>query len=187
MRLIGLGHRSGMGKDTYAKFLQTVVKMHDSKIKVKVVSFAAILKQHFHELYGWAGVKAPIHYENNRDDRKIIIPALGVNVVEGWVKYGEAIRVQFPDCFARYAVNTFVGSEVVIITDVRNKIELDVIWESGGSYTKVDNPRIAHWHEGIDDNLEGVDPDRLVLNDAGLDELFAKAEAQIKELFNWTA
>jgi hypothetical protein len=174
-----------MGKDTFAKFLQTAVKMHDSKIKVKTVSFAGILKQHFFELYGWAGVKAPIHYENNREDRKIIIPALGINVVEAWVKYGETVRAAFPRAWADYATQTFAGSDLVIITDVRHLNEVGVVRECGGEYTKIDNPRVAHWNEGIDNNLEGLPPDRLVLNDAGLDELFAKAEALGRELFNW--
>ncbi len=183
MKVIGIGHRSGMGKDTFAKYLATALKEIDSKTKVKIVSFAGILKDHFYELYKWTGIKPPIYYEENRAARDIIIPHFGKTIVDCWVLFGEAVRLRFPDAFAEYAVHTFTGTDVVIIPDTRHFNELDAIHGVGGSYYKVHNPRVAYRvGPSIDHIIEDVVPDVLITNDSTLQALYAHAQFAAQEL-----
>lgn len=173
MKIIGFGHRSGVGKDTAAGFLDQSLRELDSNFRVKRIGFAAKLKEVTYDLFKFSGIKEPIHYENHREDREKIIPALGCTIVDLWVDVGEKMREIYGPVWIQ---NTLHQEEIdfLIITDIRHPNEAEAITELGGSLYRVINPTVPH-REGksIDDYLadyEGWTAD--ILNDGTLKKLF---------------
>ena len=63
MKIIGLGHYSRVGKDTFANYLVESLAEYQPSLKVLKRSFAWKLKQVTHELFSWAGLREPEFYE----------------------------------------------------------------------------------------------------------------------------
>src|ERR1035437_2708896 len=94
MRIIGLGHYSRTGKDSFANYFL----LHTpGAIKIP---FAWKLKSITHDLYSWAGLREPEYYETPEGAlaRDIVLPDLGLTPVQVWVKFGTpAVREQVYD------------------------------------------------------------------------------------------
>jgi hypothetical protein len=187
-RIIGLGHRSRMGKDTVATLLHAALKLDHGKLKVKTVSFASKIKSICHELYGWAGVKDEQHYENYPEDRATIIPYFGHDVVTLWIKFGTpAIREQVhQNTWVDYIINTNHKCDVLIVKDVRFYNEADPIIDAGGWVYKIHNPRVPYRDSVADNALEDYprftgtlinDSDIKHLNDLVVEQIIGRYEA----------
>lgn len=174
--IVGFGHRSGVGKDTVAKFVDTKLRVARPGLIVKKVSFAWKLKEMAYDLYHWAGVQRPSYYENNRDARALPLKALGgMTVVDLWVKLGECVRNEvYIKTWIDFAIRGHHDPiDVLLVPDVRNPEETDEIEVLGGLLVKVENPRVPH-REGIsiDDKLEAFTGwHTTFVNDAGLQEV----------------
>lgn len=182
--IIGFGHRSGVGKDTSAKFLDTQLRCKVPGVAIKKTSFAAKLKDITYQLYGWAGVKRGIYYENNREARKEIIPALGMTVVDLWVVVGEKLREAYPKTWLDHTLKSDNISKVIIIADLRHPNEFDAIKERNGKVYRVDNPRIPK-REGksIDDLLQGETRwDKIIDNSSSMENLISQINPLANQL-----
>lgn len=158
--IIGIGHRSGVGKDTLAKFLDGQLRVNSPGKIIRKQSFAWKLKEVAYDLYGWAGVQPPIHYENCREDRDLPLSALGgITVVDLWVKLGtDGIR---DNVYERTWIDYLLKGnkdhiDVLIIPDVRFPDEAESIQELGGKLIRVDNPNVPHRKgKSVDHKLAG--------------------------------
>lgn len=141
---IGLGHYSRTGKDTFANYLVAAIQERDRYLRVIKRSFAWKLKQITYELYGWAGMMPPEHYETKEGekDRDIVLPALGMTPVQVWVQFGtKAVREHFyPDTWRDYLLKTDHKADVVIVPDMRFPNETGAIEEVGGLKIKIVRP-----------------------------------------------
>lgn len=136
-KLIGFGHRSRVGKDTASKFLNTILRSQ-YKINSVHVSFAFKLKDVCHQLFGWAGHKPPIHYENFPEDRTKILPAIGKTPLELWIEVGNKLRDVYDNVWVDFCLQGQpLTADVVIISDVRFPNEISRIYELGGVCFKV--------------------------------------------------
>lgn len=139
-RIIGLGHYSRTGKTTLAEFLKLSCRRR--KITAEICPFAWKLKDVAYQLYGWAGLKPPEHYEtqSGAKDRDTVLPALGMTPVDLWVALGTtAIRQNVYDAtWVDYVTKTPRQSDVLIIPDVRFPNEIDAIRSLGGIVVKVE-------------------------------------------------
>lgn len=185
--IVGIGHRSGVGKDTLAKFLDGQLRCQQPGLIVKKVSLAWKLKEVCHSLYAWAGVKSPIHYENHREDRHIPISALGgITVVDLWVKFGtRAVREHVYDgTWLDYVVRGQKEQiDVLIVPDTRQENEALLFRSLDGVLIRVDNPRVPN-REGvtIDDDLQHWKDWDYIFNNVGtIREIMEYAE-KIAEL-----
>lgn len=171
--IIGFGHRSGVGKDTSAKFLDTHFRCKVPKVRTKKISFADKLKDITYQLYAWTGIKRPIHYENKREDRNLIIEPLGMTIVDLWVLVGEKLREVYPKTWLDYTIKHQHNADVLIIPDVRHPNEAAAILESGGYVCKITNPRVeVRQGHSIDDMLEDFDDWSFeFLNDGSIEKL----------------
>lgn len=173
MKIIGFGHRSSVGKDTSANFLDQALRELSSDFRVKRIGFAYKLKEVTFDLFKFTGIKEPIHYENHREDRSKIIPELNCTIVDIWVDVGEKMREIYGPIWIE---NTLHQEDIdfLIITDIRHPNEVQAIKELGGSIYRVVNPRVPR-REGksIDDYLadyNGWTAD--ILNDGTLKKLY---------------
>ncbi len=180
MKIIGLGHRSGHGKDTAAKFLDTHLRATCPKLKVRRISFADELKAVTYRLYKWTGIQPPIAYENNRALRSVPIEALGgITIVDLWVLVGEKMRQVYDKTWLHWVTKTDHSIEVAIIADVRHPNEADEIVDTGNMLYRIWNPRIPNREldpnaKTIDHMLEGYSRwSGEILNDGDLKNLNA--------------
>ena len=171
MRIIGFGHKSSVGKDTSANFLDQALR--ELGFSVKRIGFANKLKDVAYDLFKWTGINRPIHYENHREDRDKIIPELNCTIVDLWVDVGESMRNVYGPIWVKNALNQD-DIDFLIITDVRHPNEVEAIKELGGNIYRIVNPRVPR-REGksIDDYLEDYTGWKYdILNDGTLAKLF---------------
>ena len=173
---IGLGHYSRTGKSTLANALVGYLKALPKPVSAKQVPFAWKLKQVAHDLYAWAGVKAPRHYETpeGEKDRDIIIPALGMTPVELWVKLGTpAIRENVYDMtWVDYVLKNDHDCDVIAIGDVRFPNEIKALREKDAILIKVVRPGYGPRNTVADLALQDYDGWDYVVGSSGLmDEL----------------
>lgn len=139
--IIGLGHYSRTGKDTFANALVDILNEMDPTLRVGRKSFASKLKEIAHDLYGWAGLQDEAYYNNpaTEHERDVVLPALGMSPVEVWVKLGtSAVREQVYDfTWVDYLLKTDHRLDVIVIPDVRFPNEIDAIREAGGHLIKI--------------------------------------------------
>lgn len=191
MLIIGFGHESGKGKDTLAGFCNTIIRAERPKIKSKIRSLAAKLKEQVFELYGHHGVMDAVYYDNNRDARRTKFAALDDRtVVDLWVDFGEAQRVIDPGIWTHHALKEDVeGIDVMFVPDVRTITEVLAIEDAGGRLYKVTNSRVPE--------REGKSIDRLldsytgwtgiVANDGDTSDLYNEANIIVQEIYKCLA
>ncbi len=107
-------------------------------------SLAWKLKQTCFELYAWAGVMPPEHYETKEGEKdcELFLPALEMTVVELWVAFGtKAIRNNVYDrTWLDYLLKTDHQCDVLLIPDIRFPNAAEAIKEMGGIAIKVVRP-----------------------------------------------
>jgi hypothetical protein len=139
--IIGIGHYSRTGKDTFANGLIDALNDLDPGLRVGRRSFATKLKEVTSELYGWAGLRGEAYYNRpeHEHERDVVLPALGMTPVDIWVKFGTpAVREQVYDLtWVDYLLKTDHGLDVIVIPDVRFPNEVRAIQETGGHLIKI--------------------------------------------------
>ncbi len=169
--IYAFGHRSRVGKDTCVNFLETHLRI--ANIEVLRVSFAFELKMATHRLFKSFGVEHPVHYENHPEARNIVIPKLGCDVVELWIKYGNAIRDIYEPIWIELALKQDDGTaQVILISDCRFPNEVEAIQRLGGKVHKVIRPDIPILNSVSDEALEGFEGwDGMIMNTGTLADL----------------
>ena len=169
--VIGLGHYSRTGKDTFANYLIALLGKHAPQVRVLKRSLAWKLKQVTHELYAWAGIQPPEHYETREGekDRDIVLPALSMTPVEVWVAFGtKAVRNNVYDrTWLDYLLKSNLSTDVLIVPDVRFPNEADAIKAAGGVTIKIVRPGYGPRKTVADRALLGYDGWDYVLGDGG--------------------
>jgi hypothetical protein len=168
--IIGLGHYSRTGKDSFANYFVECMKKHGG-VRVLKQSFAWKLKQITYELYAWAGMKPPEHYDTKEGekDRDVLLPDLGMTPVELWVKFGtNAIRNNVYDrTWVDYLLQSDLNCDILVIPDVRFPNEVEAIQGVGGLAIKVVRPGYGPRKTVADRALLGYDKWDYVIGSEG--------------------
>ena len=177
MKIIGFGHRSRVGKDTCTRLAKEILETHAKLVEHK--SFAGVLKDTCHRLYGWAGVQEPLFYERLPAYRSHVLPKIGKTVVELWIEVGNKLREVYPDTW----VSPVFGIEdcqpdVLLISDVRYLNEIKAIRERGGVCIKVTRESAPRLDSPTDNALEGYKQwDAVIENEGTERDLVDKVKA----------
>lgn len=154
--LIGLGHRSGHGKDLTADFMIEWFEYYRPELKVIKQPWAAKLKDVCHQLYKHLGLQNMEFYdtEEGRHLRNIKLPKINLTPVEIWIAMGTpAVRENVWDkTWISYVRN--IKADIIICPDTRFPNETAVC-----DYTiKVINPRVEDRKgSSVDDVLATFD------------------------------
>jgi hypothetical protein len=125
MKYLGIGHYSRTGKDSLANM---IIELNngfnpENRIRIKKISLAWKLKQICYELYAWAGMMPPEHYDTpeGEGDRELILRPIGMTPVEIWVAMGTpAVRENVYDrTWIDYVLQTDHDCDLLITPDVR--------------------------------------------------------------------
>lgn len=182
MKIIGLGHYSRTGKDTFADSLAKDIRIRSSgDTKVKKIPFAWKLKDICHQLYSWDGLREAEFYdtEEGAPYRDILLPTIGKTPVEVWIAMGTpAVRENvYQATWIDYLLKTALGLDVLIIPDVRFPNEVKAIRELGGTIIKVVRPGY-----GPRDTVA----DKALLGFTGWDYVIGSS-GKIAELHEWAS
>jgi len=171
MLLIGLGAYSRVGKDSFADFLTAAITQRAPNLRVVKRPLSWKLKQIACDLYAWAGMQPPEHYETREGekDRDVTLPALGMTPVELWVALGtKAIRNNVYDrTWLDYLLKTDHKADVLIVPDIRFPNEAAAVKDAGGVLIKIVRPGYGPRKTVADRALVGYDDWDYVLGSEG--------------------
>lgn len=189
MKIIAFGHRKGVGKDTAAKFLITILRQVHTrkKVDIRFAGFADKIKQQCYELYGHLGMMPGLWYEEPENLRlkDVILPLLGKSPRQVWISYGNSVSEIYPRTWSTYLFQHHSTCDYLIIKDLRRPIEADHILELGGNLvciTRSSSPKVT---DNCDDLLERYAKwNWLIENEGTLNTLYQDVykTAQVLEL-----
>lgn len=179
--VVAFGHRSRVGKDTCVKYLSTILSTQG--YKVQHIAFATALKDTCFQLYGWAGLKRAIHYENHPEDRQVILPLIGKTPVQIWVEVGNALRGVYENTWVDLALKTQYKSDFILFSDLRYPNEIVAVEAAGGYHFKVNNSRATVLDTVADNALQGyADWFGYIMNEGTLHDLNVSIEKLAADL-----
>jgi len=188
--IIGVGHRSGHGKDTFANFFvehfNNLFKDTLHGLKIRKLSWAWKLKDACFQLYKHLGLREPEFYETDegRKLRNIKLPCIGLTPVEIWIKFGSyGVRDHVWDLtWVEWVKHNNTDVDVIINGDTRFPVEIPYC-----DFTiKIVNPKIPN-REGVsvDDKLAHyLSWNLIVMNDGTKEDLSDKAKQVCHQLFS---
>ncbi len=182
MKVILLGHRQDVGKDTYAGFLKNVLQEITAGQKVIITGFATDLKATAYKHYAWAGLKEEsYYYPDRKEELAVILPQLGITPRQVYIKLGQQLREIHPDCVYQAVVHNYkvFKTDYLILKDFRYPTE----YRPGTIAVRIDNPRVPVFTDGADEILKDFTKwDRIVDNSGSLKDLFNDARIFAQEI-----
>lgn len=180
MLIVAIGHRKGTGKDTFAKFLASHLKLHTKNKSIKIAGFADKLKDVTYQLFGWAGLKPGIYYEqentyHEREQKTIQLNGSNYSPRDIWIEFGNHARLWYLPVWRDALLNTN-SCDVLIIKDLRFENEVEGVIEQKGILVKIVNPNIPDTDDIADTPLAEYDKWHYeIINNRTKDALAAKA------------
>lgn len=182
MLVVGIGHRKGTGKDTFAKFVASYVKLQTRGKAIKVVGFADKLKDVCYQLFAWAGLKPGIYYETDETYEKrnclLEIPINGEfkSPRDIWIEFGQHSRKYYERIW-RDAVLKNTIADLLLIKDLRFFNEIEGVLEVNGLTVKVVNPNVPDTDDEADRPLQDYTSwHHTFVNDSTKEALNVKAQ-----------
>lgn len=160
MKIIAIGHRQSVGKDTTAKFLISQLRSLNSKVSVQRIGFADELKELALSAFGWAGLETQDYYENHREEKEKILPKLGFSPRQIYLDVGRFFNTICPTVFCEL-VMARAHAQIVIIPDLRRVAEANFLRKYNPITIKIirNVPRLEDIHPGqlLDTELDSWD------------------------------
>jgi len=182
MILVGIGHRDGVGKSTFANLLRKHLGGHG----VEIHPFADEVKRVCVDLFRPLGLKGAAYYESFPQEKDQPLPC-GKTPRDIWKAVGDGMRDIWGDVWwernkSLLGVNR---SLAVIIPDVRKMNEVEYITRQGGWMIEVDNPRVPSLPGKSFSELGDYQGwKRRIENSGNLHELAAKAKKLAAEILS---
>jgi hypothetical protein len=183
--IIGIGHRKGMGKDTFAQMLLDELNgnLGDDIFYYKE-SFADRVKAHAFYMFSDYGLKCGEYYDAHRDEKESTINGSCINKTprDIYIAMGLFGRDVDPEYWIKQVIRS--SDQNLIIPDLRYPNEMKRIKALGGLTIRVINPRVEITHDEADDALEGYDFDCVVENNGTLVDLREQAKIMVQCIAN---
>lgn len=151
--IIGLGHRSGHGKDLSGSYMIDFLR-ENTNLRVTKLSWAWKLKDICYQLYSHVGLRETDFYDTDegRALRNIKLPKIELSPVEIWVKMGtNGVREQVWDrTWIEWVCAQQEKYDIIICPDTRFHNEIELCDHT----VKITNPRVP--------NREGISVDEVL-------------------------
>ena len=137
LQIIGLGHRSGRGKDTLYKILRR--RGHcDHNANVLRYSFADQVKNMAGVVFSKWGLKDAAYYDDNYLEKDVVLPGLGLSPRQIWNRFGTNVcrdiyantwteRLEHEIMEVRANIDSRARDVVAVVTDVRFPEEVSMM------------------------------------------------------------
>ncbi len=176
--IVGLGHQSGVGKNTVAHIISQQMPILAGKVRLAQAAFAAGVKKTAHQLFSPYGLRDGHHYELHREDRLVPLPVINKTPIELWVGVGDSMRTLAKNVWIEQAFREVEPCHIGLITDLRYRNEADAIRARCGIVVKVENPRVTPLNTPADHDMDEFnDWDFTVVNDGTIEQLRFKVSA----------
>lgn len=181
--IIGLGHESGVGKDTFAMFIVDYLRHRLDYLKLERCGFADKLYDVCHMLYTHLGFKSRQHYVNNHKDKDKPLSG-GLTPRQILIKVGNKMREWDELVWISPLLNDQSGLR--IIADVRKVNEFLILKKRGHTLIRIVKPGYVSTLESDVDLYPYSDQwDHTIVNDGNLNDLRDKAVKFVDEfLYN---
>lgn len=174
MRIIGLGHRKRVGKDTAAKFIMSDIRMNHQHINSQTMGFSRAIKRASCIMYAWGGLMDEVYYDNHPDEIEQVLPRLGKSPRNIWDEMGLKGREIHPKTWVEAAVYD-IDADLLVIAGVRFPTEIDLIRGFGGLLLEIERPCVPHAGTEVDEALADFEGwDATIINDCSLKEFRQK-------------
>lgn len=176
MKIIGLGNRKGVGKDTFAGYLaEDIIINHSS---VKVMSFASRLKELSRLLFSQYGLQGEVFYENDRVAKETPLKVINKSPRDIYIEFGQFMRSYDSDYWVNSVLNNLPDVDYVIITDVRFPNEVQRIKALQGHLVNVTRPDVPPTEDSADSALDALGDwwHSRIINDGSLGDLKENAQ-----------
>ena len=174
MKVVALGHRKRVGKDTVADVL-----VDEGWVKL---SFAEPLKHGVCNLYGF-----PYEYYNN-EMKETILPQWGKSPRDLLIYMGtEVLRKDNPDHWIKLMeisiekIKAEGTAKGIVVSDLRFPNEFEFMKKINACCIKIVRESVPNTSDIADNALEGYDFGNLVSNDGSVSDLITKVKSIIGE------
>lgn len=135
--ILAFGHQSRVGKNTASEAVRH--GLGADGVRVKVRSFARLLKRQAHALWGHLGLEDGPFYERPENEylRDVALPKIGKTPVDIWIEYGQSVRAIYGPTWAEAALAEAEPDALLVISDLRFDNEGDLIRDLGGWCVKI--------------------------------------------------
>lgn len=175
--IVGLGHQSGVGKDTSAAIIRDQLQARVPKLRVALVSFFETPKDFAADIFGMYGLKSRQYYEIDRRERHKKLPVLDKTPNELWIEIGRSLCNVYKNVLIDSAIRRIAPCEIGIIRDVRLMNEVEAIAGLDGLLVKVENPRSRPLDTLEDHYLDSFTGwHSTIVNDGDMDCLRSRCE-----------
>lgn len=166
--IVALGHKKQVGKSLAASLL----KEHYADKKVEVVSFAGLLYDTCHKLFGVYGFQNKDYYDIFNKEKETVLPRLGKSPRQILIEIGCFMRKIKNDIWIDNAIKDHDKDTIIIIPDCRFPNEAEAIKAYGGLLIKIDRRSQIISDDEADCVLDGHPWfDYIVNNDGTPEEL----------------
>lgn len=164
MLIIGLGHKREVGKDLVATLLHKELSVNRPELTVMKIGFATPIYEIAHKLYGWAGMRDKIFYDENKDIKEEeALFKIDKSPRQILIEIGMMFREIYPETWLDFALNR--EADILIITDLRFPNEMKKIKKVGGLCVNVvrDIPQVDDPSDP-DNQLNNAEWDIIISN-----------------------
>jgi hypothetical protein len=172
MKIVALGHRKKVGKDTFARFIVRHIRMQHPSIKVKLEGFADALKDVAYRLYAWTGLQPGSYYELHPEDKDKLLISIGKTPRALWIVLAKALRDFDPKIFADALLKTR-DCDVLIIKDLRYYVEINEL-PPGTLIARIERETDEPL-DAPDGELSNYNWPMTIYNNGSVQELYKKA------------
>jgi hypothetical protein len=191
--LVGIGHRRGVGKDTFGALLDEA--LFRGGYQVHRLAFARSMKNFAHKIFKHHGLKDFFHYATHpRSETDRELPWLNKRTPRDiWIAFANAMRGIERDIWVRHLDNEInniicmtqrnvLQPRALIITDVRFSNEAESIKDWRGFLVNIVRPEAEVFDDPAEHNLDYYKGwDMEVLNNGTIDDL----KVQVNILANY--
>lgn len=173
--IVAFGHRRQVGKDTCAKFLETVIRLETSNSKILRQGFANKLYDICHQLYYWAGFNGYNYYLDHPESKEVILPLLNKSPRTILIEVGMKMREVYAETWIAQLTEKEENYNCIIIPDLRFENEAKYIKNKGGVIIKVTRPDAKEFNDPVDMAMSNhKNWDHIIENDGDLNQLYSK-------------
>jgi len=175
--IVAFGHQKNVGKDQFIKFIIDHLRPRTRGLKIVRRGFADKLYDLCHELYGWAGFRPRVYYQEHPESKKDML-ATGKTVRETLIDLGQHMRAYDGDIWINAALKT-LDAELIFISDLRFPNEFLHARANKAMLVRVTRPELEVPTDAADTALNGWDGewDLTVENNSDLGALYNEAVA----------
>lgn len=170
MKIIGLGHRRGVGKSTCARIFRDEAMKRGLRPTVK--AFADTMKDVAAWVFGWAGLRSAEFYEEKYHLKEEKLPGLDMTPRDIWISLGQWGISICPRTWVNCLLHNMPDCDILIIPDVRFIHEIEAIWERDGVIIKVERDSCKKYNDKADSALEWFkDWNYVIRNNGTIEDL----------------